>query len=439
MKPEIKQRIAQLNRGEVPDGYKKTNFGVFPCDWVTDKKLKDIGSFGKGRGIPGDKMQSEGIPCVGYGDIYMKCNHFHFENAQSFVDKETACDSQLIKKGTLLFTGTGETADEIGKCVCYNGDEDIYAGGDIITFVPDRIAPLFMAYQQYQPFSLRKKASFGQGHSVVHIQKENLEKLSVAYPPSSQEQSRIAEILMKWDEAIELYQQQIEQLNKLKRAALVNLFPQKGQTTPKRRFAGFTDPWEQRKVGDYCDMFNGDRSSKYPNAQDMVSDGIPFINTGDLEDGHVNLVTCNKITREKYDDLGGAKLQLGDIVYCLRGTLGKNAYIDNFNEGTVASSLVALRPKDIDGRYLFHVLNSDIEYKQRVVHDEGAAQPNLSAKSVSEFIMPVPDIEEQKKISEFLDGLNNLITLHQRKVDTVAKQRAALQQYLLNGIVRVNI
>ena len=135
-------------------------------------------------------------------------------------------------------------------------------------------------------------------------------------------------------------------------------------------------------------MFNGDRSSKYPNAQDMVSDGIPFINAGDLEDGHVNLVTCNKITREKYDDLGGAKLQLGDIVYCLRGTLGKNAYIDNFNEGTVASSLVALRPKDIDGRYLFHVLNSDIEYKQRVVHDEGAAQPNLSAKSVSEFIMP---------------------------------------------------
>lgn len=163
-------------------------------------------------------------------------------------------------------------------------------------------------------------------------------------------------------------------------------------------------------------MFNGDRSSKYPNAQDMVSDGIPFINAGDLEDGHVNLVTCNKITREKYDDLGGAKLQLGDIVYCLRGTLGKNAYIDNFNEGTVASSLVALRPKNIDGRYLFHVLNSDIEYKQRIVHDEGAAQPNLSAKNVSAFIMPIPDIEEQKKISEFLDGLNNLITLHQYKL-----------------------
>ena len=143
-------------------------------------------------------------------------------------------------------------------------------------------------------------------------------------------------------------------------------------------------------------MFNGDRSVKYPSAQDMVADGIPFINAGDLEDGRVKLSSANKITREKYDDLGGAKLQLGDIVYCLRGTLGKNAYIDNFDEGTVASSLVAIRPKNIDGRYLFHVFNSDIEYRQRVVHDEGAAQPNLSAKSVSEFLMPVPEIDEQK-------------------------------------------
>ena len=191
----------------------------------------------------------------------------------------------------------------------------------------------------------------------------------------------------------------------------------KKKKKPEIRFRGFIEDWEQRKLGEYCEMFNGDRSSKYPGAQDMVSVGIPFINAGDLEDGHVNLTTANKITREKYDDLGGAKLQLGDIVYCLRGTLGKNAYIDNFTEGTVASSLVAIRPKNIDGRYLFHILNSDIEYRQRVVHDEGAAQPNLSAKSVSEFIIPIPDIDEQEKISSYLDNLSTLITLHQRKLE----------------------
>jgi type I restriction enzyme S subunit len=162
-------------------------------------------------------------------------------------------------------------------------------------------------------------------------------------------------------------------------------------------------------------MFNGDRSSKYPNAADMVDEGIPFINAGDLENGIVNLSTANKISREKFNELGGAKLQKGDIVYCLRGTLGKNAFIDNFEEGTVASSLVAIRPKNIDGRYLYYILNSDIEYRQRVVRDEGAAQPNLSAKSVSEYYIPIAKYEEQKAISSYFSILDHLITLHQRK------------------------
>lgn len=195
---------------------------------------------------------------------------------------------------------------------------------------------------------------------------------------------------------------------------------------PKIRFKDFTGPWEQRKLDEYCEMFNGDRSSKYPNAQDMISDGIPFINAGDLKNGCVNLDTANKITREKYAELNGVKLQLGDIVYCLRGTLGKNAYIDNFAEGTVASSLVAIRPKNIDGKFLFHVLNSDIEYRQRIVHDEGAAQPNLSAKNVSEFIIPVPHIEEQKRISVYFSALDHLITLHQRKVENLKKIKRAM-------------
>ena len=249
------------------------------------------------------------------------------------------------------------------------------------------------------------------------VKYSTLREMEFYKPLTIDEKKKIGMYCESLDHLITLHQRKLEKLKIVKKAMLENCFPKNGEKVPKFRFSGFTGDWEQRKVGDHCDMFNGDRSSKYPNTQDMVSDGVPFINAGDLEDGHVNLVNCNRITREKYDDLGGAKLQLGDIVYCLRGTLGKNSYIDNFNEGTVASSLVALRPKNIDGRYLFHVLNSDIEYKQRIVHDEGAAQPNLSAKSVSGFVIPIPDIDEQKKISKFLDGLNNLITLHQRKLE----------------------
>ena len=233
--------------------------------------------------------------------------------------------------------------------------------------------------------------------------------------PSVEEQRKIGTYLDQLDNLITLHQRKYDKLQVLKKAMLEKMFPKNGSSVPEIRFKGFTDAWEQRKLGDFCEMFNGDRSAKYPNEQDMVHEGIPFINAGDLENGCVNLLNANKITTEKYNDLGGAKLQLGDIVYCLRGTLGKNAYIDNFSEGTVASSLVAIRPKNIDGKYLFYILNSDIEYSQRILHDEGAAQPNLSAKSVSEFIIPIPNIDEQKKLSSFFDSLSNLITLHQRK------------------------
>lgn len=248
--------------------------------------------------------------------------------------------------------------------------------------------------------------------------------------PSIREQERIGAYFSMLDNLITLHLRKCDETKALKKYMLQKMLPKNGMNVPEIRFAGFTNAWEQRKLGDYCDMHNGDRSSKYPNAQDMVSDGIPFINAGDLENGRVNLITANKITQEKYDDLGGAKLQMGDIVYCLRGTLGKNAYIDNFKEGTIASSLVAIRPKNINGRYLFHVLNSDIEYHQRVVHDEGAAQPNLSAKSVSEFAMPVPDIEEQNRIASYFDNFDHLITLHQRKLTHLKELKKGLLQQM---------
>lgn len=273
-------------------------------------------------------------------------------------------------------------------------------------------------------------AEGARNHGLLNIAPGDFFNTSLMMPKSYLEQNKIGEFFLSLNKLITLHQRKCEKLKCIKKSMLGKMFPKNGEQFPEIRFKGFTDAWEQRKLGDHCDMYNGDRSSKYPNAQDMVPDGVPFINAGDLENGHVNLETCNKISREKYDELGGAKLQYGDIVYCLRGTLGKNAYIDNFTKGTIASSLVALRPKNIDGRYLFHILNSDIEYRQRIVHDEGAAQPNLSAKNLSNFILPISTIAEQKKISKYFDNIDNLITLHQRKYEKLTKIKKSFLQKL---------
>lgn len=416
MNEQIKQRIAQLNNGEVPNGYEKTEFGIFPCDWVTDKRLQDIGTFGKGKGLPGDKLTSKGVPCVGYGDIYMKYNNFHFEKAKSFVDEETASESQPIQKGTLLFTGTGETAEEIGKCVCYNGEETIYAGGDIITFISNEVNPLFLVYQQYQDFSLRNKASFGQGHSVVHIQRENLEKLHVAYPKSTDEQSKIAEILMKWDETIELYNQQIEKLKQLKSICLKKMFPQKGERVPEWRFKGFSDAWEQRKAKEICSIGTGKS-----NTQDQVDDGkYPFYIRSDVP------VRSNKYL---YDC--EAVITIGD------GNIGKVFHYVNGKFDLHQRCYKMTDFKDIWGKYFFYYFSTKF-YDRAMKMTAKATVDSVRLEMISEMdIIKPPQISEQKQIAEFFANLDNLITLHQCKVEKIKAQQKVLQKYLLNGIVRV--
>ena len=400
MKTEIKQRIAQLNNGEVPNGYKKTEFGIFPCDWVTDKKLKDLGSFGKGKGLPGDKMTTEGVPCVGYGDIYMKYNHFHFEEAQTFVDEETASESQPIHKGTLLFTGTGETADEIGKCVCYNGNETIYAGGDIITFVSKEVNPLFLAYQQYQEFSLRKKASYGQGHSVVHIQRENLEKLNAAHPKSTEEQSKIAETLMKWDEAIELRDKYIEVLKKRQKALMQKLL------TP-------CETWPQYRLGDICDIRTGNK-----NTQDNVPTGAyPFF---------VRSSQVERINSYTYD--GEAILipgdgNIGEIFHYINGKFDYHQRVYKISDS-----------KTVEMKYLYYYLKQNL--KRRVI--------SLSAKATVDSLrmdmltdMTIAVCPKYNDVVNVLCLLDNEIEINDSIINQIKQQRKALQQYLLNGIVRV--
>lgn len=201
-----------------------------------------------------------------------------------------------------------------------------------------------------------------------------------------------------------------------------------------REFAGVNaDAWELRKLGEVVEMFNGDRGVNYPKNSDLISQGVPFINAGDLQNGQVNLESCKKISKEKFNQLSGAKIRRGDILYCLRGTIGKNAMVE-FDGGTVASSLVDIRPKNIDGMYLFIILNSNIEYRQRLLNDEGAAQPNLSVKNLSKFYIPVPRTKEQHKISALFKSCNELITLHQRELDNLK----ALKKTLLSKMFPKN-
>ncbi len=177
----------------------------------------------------------------------------------------------------------------------------------------------------------------------------------------------------------------------------------------------------------YCvEFYNGDRSDKYPKPNDLVDEGIPFLSSREIENDYVDISNSKFITLSKYKSLSGAKITIGDIIYCLRGSIGKCAINNFLNEGTVASSLTVIRPKIINSKYLLYILLSDISKSQTDLYMNGTCAANLSAENLGEYDIPLPPIKKQNRIAAFLDS--KCATIASLKND-IEKQIETLEQY----------
>ncbi len=159
------------------------------------------------------------------------------------------------------------------------------------------------------------------------------------------------------------------------------------------------------KLGEVAKLINGDRGKNYPSKGSFVEKGIPFINAGCLSNEHTLIdEELNFITEEKFDSLRSGKIEKGDILFCLRGSLGKFALVDTNMKGAIASSLAIIRANEkvyID--YLKHYLGSLLCQREIQAYENGAAQPNLSATDLKSFQIPLPPLDEQKRIAAILD------------------------------------
>ncbi|MCK4869829.1 MAG: restriction endonuclease subunit S [Gammaproteobacteria bacterium] len=175
--------------------------GELPKEWKI-KSLDLFGSFLRGKGISNSEKTETGIPCITYGEIYTR-HEFVIKNFYSFIDNSTARKSQRIKRNDILFAGSGETLDEIGRCVAHTKDIEAYAGGDIVIFRPKGVNPLYLSYSLNSELLIRQKRKLGQGHSVVHIYSAVLKTLQVPLP-SFEEQHCVATILSSCGQEIDL-------------------------------------------------------------------------------------------------------------------------------------------------------------------------------------------------------------------------------------------
>jgi len=165
-----------------------------------------------------------------------------------------------------------------------------------------------------------------------------------------------------------------------------------------------TSDWNKKKLGDVCTFENGDRGTNYPSRSAQTASGVPFINAGHLTESGLDFESMNFISRERFNLLGSGKIRRGDILFCLRGSLGKFASVGNLSEGAIASSLIIVRPKDkIIPDFISAYFQSDICARMVELYRNGAAQPNLSGQSLSQFEIPLPPLPEQQRIVGILD------------------------------------
>ncbi len=423
MNIEAKEHVSQINKGKTPQGYKKTKLGIIPEDWSIEK-LGTIGEFKKGKGISIKDTIETGLPAMMYGDIYVKYNT-QFDNVDFCINQNTANNSTKVNKGDLLFTGSGETAIEIGKCVTYQGENSIYIGGDIIGLTPKKNNSLFLAYQQNGYEQIKQKARFGQGHSVVHIYTHHIKSLIIALPKLL-EQQKIANILSTCDKVIELKEKLIEQKKFQKKYLMQALLDSKSPNF--RRLIGFKDEWKEIKLGK-CFIERKENNCTMQLLSITSEKGV---------------IDRKEIERKDNSNEDKSKYKVilkGDIGYNTMRMWQGVSGVSNLN-GIVSPAYTICKPKDAICPeffgYLFKLQNTINVFRR---YSQGLVNDTLSLKYApfAKLKFPIPKYKEQKTIANVLSSVDKEINLLEKELEQQKLKKKALMQLLLTGKVRVNV
>ena len=198
----------------------KTRLPGFRGKWET-RRIEELGSFSKGRGIKREDVSDTGLPCIRYGELYTRYKDYILDPV-SRISPAIALEALPIKKGDLLFAGSGETAEEIGICAAYIGKEPAYAGGDIITLTPSGQNSIYLGYLMNHPTVATQKARMGQGDAVVHISANNLAQVRIDLPPLT-EQTAIATVLSDMDAEIAVLEKRRDKARAIKQGMMQQL------------------------------------------------------------------------------------------------------------------------------------------------------------------------------------------------------------------------
>lgn len=428
MNEQIKQRITQLNNGEIPSGYEKTEFGVFPCDWVKDKTFGDLFDFYGGLGKSRDELGDEGHAYLHYGDLHRGAfnvvSHEQYEQLPKYDVALKGTETYLMEDGDVAFLDASEDLEGTSRAVLIdNPDNEPFIAGLHIIYGKSKDESLEKWYKQYITTSESVRKQFQRlaaGFKVYGVNRDTLPRIQVAYPKSTEEQSRIAEILMKWDEAIKFQESYNDYLETRK-------------TYLMRKLLSPSEEWKRAKLGDIAEMYaGGTPSTKIP---EYWGGDIPWIQSGLIQNNYI-VINCidGRITEQGLKNSSTDWIRKNSVLVAITGATCANiAYLKC--DATANQSVISITTSYVNPLYLYFYLQN--ARNQLLSLQNGSAQGGLTLKYLESFEIMFPGKDEQNRTVDVLLSVDDEIALNKDKIEKLKKQRKALQQYLLNGIVRV--
>ena len=413
MDKEIKERIAAINSGIIPEGYKKTKVGIVPVEWETKTLGQVLQRVSNAVNVENDiQYQQIGIRSHGKGLFYKeKVSGAELGNKSVFWIEPDCFILNIVFAWEQAIGKT--TKNEIGMIASHRFPMYKPQGIDI-----DYLVFYFLTKRGNTLLELASPGGAGRNKTLGQ---ENFLNSKVILPPLP-EQKKIAEIISTQDKLIELQEKKIEQLKELKKAYLQKMFPQKGSKYPELRFKGFTDPWEQRKFSDFT-FAAGERNKDdldlepfaITNNQGFIAQSEAHDDFGYMKDVDRKMYIVVKPNSFAYNP---ARINVGSLGY-YEGA-----------ENVIVSSLyeVFQTAEYVDDKFLKHWFKTKAfqDWIERL--QEGSVRLYFYYDKLCECIMSMPSVEEQRKIGAYLDKIDNLITLHQRKLETLQKMKKSLLQ-----------
>ena len=420
MTPEVKQRIEQIQQGIVPKGYKKTKTAIVPADWKESPIGEYIREYTEKTTIPNQ------YPVLTSARTGLMLQTDYYSNRQ--VTTEDNVGYNVLPYGYITFRSRSDD----GR---FRFNENrIIERGIISYFYPvfsfsEEVCHEYVLY--LLNFSIYRRMypyAEGTAQQVLSLKKLGQLKYSV---PLVAEQKKIAEILSTQDKAIELQGRKIEELKRFKKGCLEKMFPRKGQKVPEKRFPGFTDDWEQRKLTEFVEFFSG--LTYTPN--DVQENGTLVLRSSNVSNGEVvdadNVYVNPQVVNSE-------NVKVGDIVVVVRNgsrsLIGKHAQIKAFMPNTVIGAFMTGIRSECP-KFTNALLNTS-RFEEEIAMNMGATINQITGYMFSKMEFKVPCLDEQKEIGEYFENLDHLITLHQRKLEEMKNQKKALMQLLLTGIVK---